>query len=100
MILGRKQDAPALPTPFDAWRLLSTDRAELVGLSLSPDEEIPSHDNEADVLFYVTAGAGTVTVDRQSERLSQGDALFIPRSASRSWCADASGISLLAIKLP
>ena len=98
MQLAKWNDAEPLPTPFDAHKIISTPLADLVHLTLEPGQAIAPHGNDLDVIFYVIAGEGTLTVDEKTADLTRGDSVFIPKDASRGWTPAACGLPLLGIK--
>ena len=98
MQIARWKDAEPLPAPFDAHKIISAPHADLVHLTLEPGQAIAPHGNGVDVIFYVIAGEGTLTVDETTADLTQGDSVFIPKDAARGWTPASSGLTLLGIK--
>jgi mannose-6-phosphate isomerase-like protein (cupin superfamily) len=58
----------------------------------------PTHVNEErDVALVVLAGAGTLVVDGQEHRLSEGTLAIVPRGATRSLVAGPDGLRCVSL---
>ncbi len=60
-------------------------------------EGIDEHRNdEVDVLLVVVAGAMSVRIDGRTEQVGEGQAIVLPRGASRAISASAGGVRYLS----
>jgi len=47
-----------VPINFDAFKMYSSEKIEIINLQFKPNQELPLHNNPADVVFYVISGTG------------------------------------------
>jgi quercetin dioxygenase-like cupin family protein len=67
-------------------------------LAWSAGEANPEHVNaERDVLMVVVSGGGSLEVDGEAHELAAGDAVLVPRGASRRLAAGPDGIRYLSV---
>jgi quercetin dioxygenase-like cupin family protein len=77
---------------FDVWQLISLDNIDLLQVHLKPAEEISSHSNSADVIFYVLEGSGILTIGSLEKTMNKGDCIFVVQGEMRGWRNNSSGI--------
>ncbi len=53
--------------PLDARELYHTTHAQVIHMSLSPDEVIPLHTTPVDVFFYILEGTGEVQIGEEKK---------------------------------
>lgn len=91
--------AQKLPIPLDAWKLFSNDFNELVILVLKPNEILPAHENDLDVIFYLLEGEGILDVEGNIHNLGKDDCIHVRKSLLRGWQNNgASDLKLLVVK--
>lgn len=95
-----KEHLEKLPLEFNAWQYLSTEKISLLELHLKPGEEIPSHQNPLDVVFYVINGQGNVTIEGETLEAKTGDCIPISKNFDRGWLNPSNmELILLVIKI-
>ena len=70
---------------FSAWKLLNDGKTEIVRVHLEPGEYIDTHVNPLVVFFYVLAGKGTLTIDKEAFSISENDGIRVEAGVSRKW---------------
>jgi len=84
---------------FDAWKIYSDPKLEVIQIALKPGDKIDSHVNEIDVLFYIVSGNGELCVETEYFQLKTGDCASVPKGLKREWVNNSSeNLKLLAIK--
>ena len=58
--------------------LFTTDRSQLVIMSLRPGEDIGEETHEADQLLYAVKGEGTALIEGMKRTFEKGDVLCVP----------------------
>jgi len=92
--LGLLDDGP----PGAVWNLPKGGDLNANLVRLDPNGGIDSHiNNEVDVLIYVQAGSGSVSVDGHTVALTPDRLALIPKGITRSITAGSSGIVYLSI---
>lgn len=78
--------------------LFSGPNAQLVVMSLKPDEDIglETHDN-LDQFIRVDSGKGTAVINGKEYSLKDGDAIIVPAGAEHNIVAGSDGIKLYAV---
>jgi len=93
------EHAIKLDLEFDAWKLQSDDRTEVIQLHLPPGAEQASHLNPVPVIFYLLEGSGILTVRNQEIEVAAGDLVQVEQGIMRSWKNKSDGIlKLLVLK--
>ncbi len=77
------QNAEKVPFNLDGRKMYSSEKVELVHLSLKQGEEIAPHSNPFDVVFFAIEGIGEVVVDDEIARLAANDSIFIGMNRQR-----------------
>jgi quercetin dioxygenase-like cupin family protein len=99
MIIQLK-DAPEVPFNLDGRILFSTPRAELVHLSLEPEESIGMHANPFEVVFHILSGEGEIATDQTVYKVKGSDTLSIEAEVQRGLKNCGSGpLRLLVFKI-
>ncbi len=94
------ENAIKLPIPLDAWKLISTEQAEVIVLKLKAGEKLESHKNNVNVMFYVLEGRGILEIDEEKLFMNKGDIILVKKEKQRGWENNSgSGLQLLVIKL-
>lgn len=85
---------------FNAWKLISRDEAEVIEMHIKPEMTVPSHITPVDVIFYIIAGKGSVTVGDETEDVHSGDFIFSPKDIPHSLKAYSAGMKIIVTKTP
>ncbi len=80
-----KDQLEKLPQEFEAWQYVSTEKITLLEIKLNPGEEIPSHQNPVDVIFYIVSGYGNITIDGETIQAKTGDCIPVTKNLDRGW---------------
>jgi quercetin dioxygenase-like cupin family protein len=79
------ENAPPVPFKLDGRIMFSSDKLELIHLSLKPGEKMELHSQPFDVVFYVLAGSGILEMEEQSVDGTPGTCIQIPAGMQRGW---------------
>ena len=77
--------APRVPFRFDGRILYTSDRFELIHLTLQPGEGMNPHIQPMDVVFFVTEGAGSLAIGDEVIEVSNDTAVHIKAGVLRAW---------------
>ncbi|HNY01251.1 MAG TPA: cupin domain-containing protein [Bacteroidales bacterium] len=77
--------APRVPFKFDGRILHTSDRYELVHLTLHPGEAMDMHAQPFDVVFYVDGGTGTLQAGEERFQIEAGTAVHVAKGVMRAW---------------
>ncbi|MEI6683353.1 MAG: cupin domain-containing protein [Bacteroidota bacterium] len=77
--------APRVPFRFDGRILFTSDRFELVHLTLQPGEGMEPHIQPMEIVFFVAEGAGTLAVGRELIEVAPQTTIKIEAGIPRSW---------------
>lgn len=91
MVKNTPLEAKKADAPIDGRIMHSTEKFEAILLTLSPDEQIPAHGNDFDVLFTLMEGQALIKSDHQTFQLAPFETLFIPSGLSRALENPGSG---------
>jgi len=83
--ITKLEDAPRVPFKLDGRILFSSEKLELIHLSLKPDEKMEPHTQPFDVVFYVLSGNGILDTEGQSIIGVPGTCIYIPQGKQRGW---------------
>ncbi len=95
--------APTMDNPHGvaAARLLNSEHAQVIHLTLQPGEALKLHVTPVDVVFYVLAGTGVVTIGEEEERVEADTCIASPARIPHRWANDADGpLRILVVKTP
>ena len=70
---------------FDAWKIHTGDRTEIVRVRLAPGELIDHHVNQVTVYFYVLEGEGELTVGEEELQMTKDDSIRVEQGLNRKW---------------
>lgn len=85
MKIIKLEDAPHVPFKLDGRILFSSEKLELIHLTLQPGEKMESHTQPFDVVFYIISGNGILDVEGQSIDGTPGTCIHIPMGVMRGW---------------
>lgn len=77
-------NAPRVPFDLDGRIMFSSEKVEMVHLTLKPGELIPPHSNPFEVVFYLLEGGLELTVNGQSIALKPDSAIHVAIHENRS----------------
>jgi mannose-6-phosphate isomerase-like protein (cupin superfamily) len=100
MKLTTLDTAEKVPFNLDGRKMYSSEKAELVHLTLKPDEEIVLHANPFDVVFFVLEGAGTIYYEEDYLTVESNSSIFIEKDKQRGMKNTGEGVfRVLVVKI-
>lgn len=92
--------AQRVPISIDARMMLTRKDCELIHLTLQPGEALAIHTNPFDVVFYVLAGEGDLTVGGETKKIGMDTVIEIAAGEVRGWTNSGPGVlRVLVVKL-
>ena len=79
------RDAPKVPFNLDGKIMHSSDKLELVHLTLKPGEKIEKHPQPFDVVFYTLSGDAVLETDLETIEVKENTSIFVPAGMQRGW---------------
>jgi quercetin dioxygenase-like cupin family protein len=79
------EDAPKVPFKLDGRIMFSSEKLELIHLTLKPGEKMDLHSQPFDVVFFVISGNGILDLQGQSVDGVPGTCIHIPAGMQRGW---------------
>lgn len=79
-------NADRVPFDLDGRIVFSSEKLELVHLSLNKGEEIEPHANPFDVVFFFIEGEGEVLYEDQRTKVQANTTVFIEKGKMRGVC--------------
>ena len=79
------EDAPKVPFRLDGRILFSSEKLELIHLTLQPGEKMELHSQPFDVVFYVISGNGILDLEGRSVNGTPGICIHVPAGMQRGW---------------
>ncbi len=99
MIHLSKKNYDRLNVAFEAYRLFSDNRLEIVLFYLNHEEQIELHSMPVKVVFYVLEGKGVFLHQNDEFPVQKGDILVVEPNTLRGWkCLSKHNITVVAIK--
>jgi mannose-6-phosphate isomerase-like protein (cupin superfamily) len=93
------QDAPKIPFNLDGKIMHTSDKLELVHLTLKPGEKIGKHPQPFDVVFYILSGNAVLETDHEVIEVNENTSIFVPAGIQRGWNnTGPADLKLLVIK--
>jgi quercetin dioxygenase-like cupin family protein len=94
------ETVPKINLPVDAWKLFSSERVELIHITLKPNEFVEKHINPLDVVFYILSGTGKIDLEEEAIQLAQGECIPVEKNKQRGWFNNSTTqLQLLVIKM-
>ena len=94
------QDAPKVPFNLDGRVMFSSEKIELVHLLLKPGEQVESHTQPFDVLFYVLEGTGKLKVGGDLLEAGKDTLVEVKAESQRGWTNSGNNaLRLLVVKI-
>lgn len=85
---------------FDAHKMISNKKIEIIQLSLKTSESMPRHKNPANVIFYIISGQGILEADEHRYALKNGTCIEIEKEIERGWINSGNtNLELLVVKI-
>jgi mannose-6-phosphate isomerase-like protein (cupin superfamily) len=79
------QDAPKVPFNLDGKIMHTSNKLELVHLTLKPGEKIGKHPQPFDVVFYILSGIAILETDTEEIEVKENTSIFVPAGIQRGW---------------
>lgn len=96
----RLDSAPRVPLALDGRIVYTSDRFEVVHLSLKPGEGMELHTMPFEVIFFVREGCGTLCFDDDEVKGSSGDCIHVEPGVRRGWRnSGRTDLEILVMKL-
>jgi quercetin dioxygenase-like cupin family protein len=93
------ENAPRVPFKVDGRIMLTSEKLEIVHLTLPPGDKMEPHTQPFDVAFFVISGNGELFADEKTIPGNPGDCIQIPAWKLRSWSNNGqSEFRVLVIK--
>ncbi len=86
------ETAEKVPFNLDGRKMFTNEKVELVHIALKTGEEIASHSNPFDVIFYILEGEGTIFLDDRSLSVEADNCLFVEKNKQRGMKNAGEGI--------
>lgn len=83
--ITRLDMAPRVPFKFDGRILFSSDRFEMVHLSLEPGAAMELHTQPFDVVFYLSEGSGILTIGPEEHEIQPETSVMVKAGVTRAW---------------
>jgi quercetin dioxygenase-like cupin family protein len=78
-------DAPKVTFDLDGKIMHTSDKLEVVHLTLKPGEKIGKHPQPYDVIFYVLSGDAILETDPEDIEVKENTSIFVPAGMQRGW---------------
>lgn len=65
--------------------LFSSEKCQLIRLTLKKDESLSKHKNPVDVVFYILDGNGEIEINSEKAILKAGCSVYVSKEEDRSW---------------
>jgi len=79
------ENAPKVPFKLDGRIMFSSEKLELIHLTLQPGEKMEPHSQPFDVVFYGLSGNGILDLADQSVDGAPGTCIHVPAGMRRGW---------------
>lgn len=94
------KEAERVPIELDARKMCTRSELELIHLTLTVGQSLPEHANGFDVVFYVLAGAGELTLAGETTTVAKDTVVEVPAGVLRGWRnAGGEDLRVLVVKL-
>lgn len=98
-IFSKSDHQEVMSAPL-AFKCMHDRSIEIVHISLKKGEQIPTHTNPFEVVFFVKSGKGVLTVENETFTLEENESALISDTDNRSWVNhEQKVLELLVIKL-
>ena len=77
--------SPRVPFRFDGRILYTSDRLELIRLTLLPGEGMEPHTQPMEVIFFVIEGTGFLVIDDEAIEIHTNTTVHVAAGAMRAW---------------
>ena len=93
------ENAPKVPFALDGKILFTSDKLEVVHLTLKSGEKIDSHSQPFDVIFFVIEGMGSLEINDNHVEVGANSCVRVSKDVLRSWTnVGKSYLKILVIK--
>ncbi len=77
------ETAEKVPFNLDGRKMFTNDKVELIHLTLKPGEEIASHANPFDVIFFILEGEGEILFEGEKFKALPNASIYIEKDKQR-----------------
>jgi quercetin dioxygenase-like cupin family protein len=93
------ENAPKVPFNLDGRIMFSSEKLELIHLTLKQGEGMDLHTQPFDVVFFVISGKGKLRLENDAVEGLPGTCIHVPAGVKRGWKNESSDIfSVLVVK--
>lgn len=93
------ENAPKVPFALDGKILFTSDKLEVIHLTLKTGEKMESHSQPFDVVFFVIEGKGSLEINDNHIDVAANSCVRVTKSVLRSWANPGkSNLKILVIK--
>ncbi|HNW75893.1 MAG TPA: cupin domain-containing protein [Bacteroidales bacterium] len=94
------ESAPPVQGTLDGRILFTSDRFEVVHLTLKPGEGMELHSMPFEVVFFVREGEGTLRIEEERLHAIAGDCIHVEHGVKRGWKNNSDQLlKVLVLKL-
>jgi quercetin dioxygenase-like cupin family protein len=79
------EDAPNVPVNLDGKKMFTSEKLEIVHLTLHPGESIPLHSNPVNVVFFIISGTGLLEMEHEVIEGKPNSSIFVKAGVQRGW---------------
>jgi quercetin dioxygenase-like cupin family protein len=79
------EEAPKVPFNLDGKVMFSSEKLEIVHLTLKPGEQVGLHTQSFDVIFFVLAGNAILETPSENIAGTENTSIFVPAGVQRGW---------------
>ena len=83
MLISTLNTAETVPFNLDGRKMFTSEKFELVHLTLKPNEEIAPHANLFDVIFFILEGEGNIFYENQEISVTSNTSIYIEKDKQR-----------------
>lgn len=77
--------AEKVPFDLDGRIMFSSEKVEMIHLTLFPGDELVPHSNPFDVVFYVLEGEGILTLGDEMMIMNENQTIDVAKDLQRGW---------------
>lgn len=97
MKIQELNNANKVPIDIDACIMFSSNKFELIHLTLSPGDSIDMHKNPFDVVFYMLNGTAKLSVDNECREIERNTSVFVDKSSIRGWQNNSNSNAIILV---
>jgi len=99
LFIGTLENAPKVPFNLDGKILFSSEKLEIIHLTLRSGEKVDKHLQPFDVVFYILSGTGILETEEEMVEGNENTSIFVRAGMLRGWKnTGTTDLKLLVIK--